>query len=71
MRLKHTISTQRGESRVWSCRKCGSTICVTHKHKPSPRCPGCDELANWHQVHPPVSVFAAVEEATEDAEAYE
>lgn len=71
MNLKHTIATQRGDARVWSCRNCGSTICVTHREKPSPRCPGCDELARWHEEFPPVSVFAAVEEATQDVEAYE
>lgn len=67
MNLKHTVSTQRGESRIWSCRFCGSTICVTHREKPSPRCPGCDELARWHEVHPPISAFAAVEAAEREA----
>lgn len=71
MKLKHTIASQRGDSRIWSCRVCGSTICVTHREPPSPRCPGCDEPARWHEEFPPVSVFAAVEEACEEVDAHD
>ncbi len=67
MRLKHTPASRKGESRIWSCRRCGSTICITHAEKPAGRCPGCDEPAAWHEVHPPISVFDT-EEGTDAIE---
>ena len=69
--LKATIATQRGESRIWSCRSCGSTICITHNNKPTGACPGCTMLSKWHEVHAPVSTFVACDEATDDAESYD
>lgn len=68
--LKHTIATQRGESRIWSCRSCGSTIAIPHRNKPTGSCPGCTMLGKWYEVHPPISNFAAVDEVR-DAERYD
>ena len=41
MRNVGTIALARGDSTLWSCANCGSTIYVTRPAKPAGDCPVC------------------------------
>jgi len=65
MKLKATPAVIAGKSSVWSCRWCGTTVCIPCGGEPVGACCGCGKdtyakgKGKWFKrEHLPISVFA-------------